>query len=140
MTIEEFIEARIAEDERAAKAATQGDWFWDGRELVIKTERLHASQTVIGVSGYDAELEIGAPDVAHIARHDPARVLRQCAALRAIAGRHEAKNWEWYEDSRCLRMVSGVICEECSGDIGDVLWPCEEIRALAAIWSDHPDY
>ncbi|MFE3229325.1 DUF6221 family protein [Nocardia sp. NPDC059228] len=151
--IEKFIEARLVEDETIARTAGEGihaRWAYDGDDTLSATggevycpdaprdgvyyENVTRGDEEGTVPGVQAE------SGHHIARHDPARVLRQCAALRAIAGRHEAKNWEWYEDSRCLRMVSGVICEECSGDIGDVLWPCDEIRALAAIWFDHPDY
>lgn len=60
MTITEFLEARIAEDETVARDAIANgegalDWADDGDPTDI-----------------------------HIARHDPARVLAECAAKRAV--------------------------------------------------------
>ena len=68
----------------------------------------------------------------HINRHDPARVLREVAAKRAILAEHAPQtdgpatgcgrcDWDHY-----------VICDNPRG--------CATLRALATIWSDHADY
>lgn len=55
----------------------------------------------------------------HVARHDPARVLREVGAMR-----------------RVIRLLG------TSGQYGPVEWdPDDEILlAMAAVWSGHPDY
>jgi hypothetical protein len=121
MTIEEFIEARIAEDESVAKAATDAPWSYnrakqwhDGADF----ETLTNGQEFVGYGGPspfrgciattgDAGDPQSMADAEHIARHDPARVLRQCAALRLA-----------------LEFWQGLT----------------RLRTIAAIWSDHPDY
>jgi Family of unknown function (DUF6221) len=73
----------------------------------------------------------------HIARHDPARVLREVAANRAIV--------EFYVEppsgfrTRNTEVLSGA--EGASGRAPRVLTVLEAIVLdLAAVWSDHPDY
>jgi len=131
MTITEFLEARIAEDEAAAKAATPGPWEWEpetdgwgdcGPDLVTVAKlppypdgSQSPVETVIGSWGHDANgITVEPADAQHIARHDPARVLAECAAKRAII--ELSVNWDGF-----TRNV-------------DVL------RALAAVYADHPDY
>jgi len=62
----------------------------------------------------------------HIARHDPARVLRQVAAHRAILDRHEPSPW--------VRDLS--YCSWCSDKRGDSIedWPCPDFLALVEIY------
>jgi hypothetical protein len=62
---------------------------------------------------------------AHIARHDPARVLREVAAKRAILARYEERPANLGDS-----LQQG---QECMG----LLYAME---ALAAVYSDHPDY
>jgi hypothetical protein len=110
-----FLTARLDEDEAAAKKAAQkrrGPWHYLG-------DKFRAS--VFGVQGFDhghvAET-FGVALAAHIARHDPARVLREVGAKRAIIGTHESPDWQ-----------------------PDGQWgPCHTLRQLAAAYSDHPDY
>ncbi|NEW42743.1 hypothetical protein GV794_02050 [Nocardia cyriacigeorgica] len=115
MTIEEFIEARLAEDEGAARAADE-DWHTD---------------VVVGV---DAEGTLGSAAYEHMVAHDPARALRQVAAMRAVVGRRAGEH----------RNDAGI-CETCRSydyrrDYDPAPWPCPTARAIASIWSDHPDY
>lgn len=65
----------------------------------------------------------------------PARVLREVEAKRKILAEHEPQPWgePHPELSRCP--AHG---DETSGWWTE--WPCVEVRALAAVWSDHPDY
>src|SRR5690349_1270697 len=95
----EFIKARLDEDEAAARAAEHNDgpgtleWRVGGpRHLTFDN---HRSEDYVSVfaGGWDRILiardEVrGAPLAKHIARHDPARVLREVAAKRAILNAH----------------------------------------------------
>jgi Family of unknown function (DUF6221) len=79
MALVEFLEARLAEDELMATAAIEGtpDWYvfyayrdikdGDGRYVVL------ADRQYLTVA-----------QAAHIARHNPARILRQCEAARVV--------------------------------------------------------
>ena len=92
----EFITARIFEDEAEASATADADAeFWDDLK----------------------------GDGTHFALHDPARVLRQAAAMREIL--------RAYDDALTFGR----------GERGYVTRTLEKVLAnLASIWSDHPDY
>jgi hypothetical protein len=72
----------------------------------------------------------------HIALHDPARVLRDVAAHRAILSEHGSmlERMSWDEDL--------LICHRCRYDQGlDTFnWPCPTVRALVSIYADRPGY
>jgi len=114
-----FLNARLDEDEAAAKAVRQprnwhqGDesdpWAsWDRDMIYMWPPEFHtpieSDKHWRGLQADDDHL------AAHIARHDPARVLREVAAKRAIL---DAVGYDDRED------VAGH---------------------LAAVYSDHPDY
>lgn len=63
----------------------------------------------------------------HIARYDPARVLADCAAKRAIVELHRPSD----ERNRW--------CDYCKGT-DHAEYPCETSRILAAVYADHPAY
>jgi hypothetical protein len=69
------------------------------------------------------------PVIHHLARYDPARVLREVAAKRAIIGLHRPSFSPADGD------YTGIDCME-----DDDSWPCQTLHHVAAIWSDHPDY
>lgn len=140
----EFTEARLAEREAAAKAATAGPWQWveeedvafgdHGPNLMSSTATWadpvwggpHA-QTVLSSWGHDDwGVSVEDADKAHIALSDPARVLREVGAMRKILAMHtEAQGWSYPPgdgDEAVQEALTNVA------------------RALAAIWSDHPDY
>lgn len=86
MTIVEFLQARISEDEAAATACEPSNWkiIAEGdAPLWVSGLGIHAAD-----SNWDACIDIS--DALHIVRHDPARVLAECAAKRAII---EAQHW-----------------------------------------------
>lgn len=119
MTIVEFLLARIAEDEAAARAASDGalagpyNAHWD-----------KPFSATIDVGG--EVIDTGDRQLAdHIARHDPARVLAECAAKRRLVALHE------------LDPDAGVDYE--CGEV-EHNWPCPTLRALATPFSDDPDY
>lgn len=106
MTIEVFIEARLAEDEAVARESSRPDW-----DVTPEGSVWDSSGWVADVAG-----DFGH----HVARHDPARVLRQCAALREL-----------------LKVASDVdaLYSIAAEDAAD------SIRGtIAAIWSEHPNY
>ena len=118
-----FLTARLDEDEAAAKAAWGVEWDW---RYVAQPfgERPSIAHTV------------------HIARHDPARILREVEAKRAIVG--------IYAGTLALVEHPLVIKEgQFAGKINArdyldakrelaVLKPA--VEALAAVYRDHPDY
>ena len=110
MTIIEFLEARIAEDEAIAEDGPFGN----------------------GTSG----LRIFESDLSFCVEIDTDRVRAECAAKRAIVAAHQ-----WYDYTS--DHPQGV-CANCRGDEEDEWyreeWPCRTIKALAAIYKDHPDY
>jgi hypothetical protein len=90
LTLTDFLERRIAEDEAVARAATRSPWWYDPtkvnsvdrEESVFTGERGLGAITVCSTGPCD---DLGSmADAAHIARHDPARVLAECEAKRRI--------------------------------------------------------
>jgi hypothetical protein len=108
MELIERIKAAIDEDERVANAATPGRWVvggWRGasRSNVHAPDYRpkgfsngqHVAETIVaegGMGPWAADLRgSGFPhaNAEHVARHDPARVLRQVAAHRKILEEHD---------------------------------------------------
>ena len=117
-----FVAVRLEEDEAVARLAAREGGTWHQEE----PERYPGS--IVSMGG-QVVYDEGAPDeyqAPFIARHDPARVLREVQAKRAILARHaQARAWSYPP-----------------GD-GDESVQAElevAIRHLATIWSDHPDY
>lgn len=140
MGIVEFLEARIAEDEAIASASGDvgADWLYIGEgdpvfpagEGIVRSssrreEILHegtAHENVyVTFDRYVTCDYVSSEEGAHIARHDPARVLREVAAKRKL-----------------VRSIEGLVQHaygyDSAGTVEEVLTP------LAAIYSDHPDF
>lgn len=162
-----FLRERLDEDEQVARKAASlcgchppalswrfGDETTDGRILIeddphretdASPSRLHKRWNGSYANLFTAQ---------HIARHDPARVLREVEAKRAILGRHQHHrftepldaNSKFEEDHRAAfdEPPRYVGCVACSYDYRyeEVYpsWWCEHVRLLAAPYSDHPDY
>ena len=106
-----FLKARLDEDEAAANAAWGVEWDW--RYIAQPFgERPSIAHTV------------------HIARHDPARVLREVEAKRAMIARYE----------RAAALPASVVSFTHGQDDGYAQACADAIRDAAAVWSDHPDY
>ena len=127
-----FLRDRYDEDERAAKAATQGPWWADSS---IHTEAIYGSGNTTVVAGArwgdEGSVFESDEDAAHIARHDPARVLRDIEAKRELLDEHPSIN------------VSdlGSDCGTCYREDGiNASWPCKTLRLLACVYVDHLDY
>ncbi|MFE3081820.1 DUF6221 family protein [Nocardia tengchongensis] len=170
-TIEEFVEARLAEDETIARAATAGKWEWsDGNTLGVLSdwrscehyclfsadskdsrglphmphqhEHRFNDEIVLDAAGYDDPVvDVSDANAVHIARQDPDRALRELPLKRLVLAAHNRCLVDTY---RAGGWVTIAVCEACSDwnreDGEYVPWPCEHIKAMAAIWSVHPDY
>jgi len=115
-----FLRARLDEDEATARAASPGLGWARGF-----------------IQGADEDIDIAA-DEAHIVRHHPARVLREVEAKRAILELHKGE-----PSIHAVPPGSGPLyCMSDGVDDGwyNVEWPCATVRAVAAVYRDHPDY
>ncbi|MDV8005031.1 DUF6221 family protein [Rhodococcus sp. IEGM 1318] len=130
MTIVEFLEARLDEDEEVARDAAgwdssgsvrdEGLWRRDGVNSVIDGAR----RMVVYGDG-------SAPDdsrAEHIVRHDPARVLRELAAKRAIIAEYVNECWVQDQGHRTAWTEGGQAARETA------------LRLFASTYSDHPEY
>ncbi|WP_218721405.1 DUF6221 family protein [Nocardia sp. MH4] len=113
MTIEEFIEARLTEDERDAERAQAA------------ASRPGSGGVLWVVTGTDNAVGVF---------HDPARVLRQVAATRELFER--AKPWPKCRGHPGPWMPHGDYGPGFCGTPEEA----DSLRVIAAIWSDHPDY
>jgi len=112
LTLTDFLLARIAEDEVAIRRASMFPPRWVARPDDV-------GQPIIAGSFRVATCAESVMD--HIARHDPARVLAECEAKRAVVGLHpEMLGW----------------CQGCAHES----YPCRTLLALALPYADHPDY
>ena len=128
-----FLLARIAEDEAAARACAEAfPSPWEvvdrGHSATVKAD----APNFWVVSAIDQEQETPGrwpgEHLEHIARHDPARVLAQCAAYRAIVE-------QWRESQISAESDDGGPWSEGMAYAGELA-----LRALASIWGDHPAY
>jgi hypothetical protein len=63
-----------------------------------------------------------------------ARVLAECEAKRRIVERH-SQTVECGNVGCQRRGLSGMHCLTCDDE-----WPCPDLRDLAVVYADHPDY
>jgi hypothetical protein len=121
---------RIAEDEAVARAAGSGPWQWEQGfgDMCNDPECPFGSLTqvkedgqlyeLMDVHGYDVHADWEGAE--HIARHDPARVLAECAAKRRIV-------------AECATQIED---EVTSGAITGI----RVLRLLALPYADHDGY
>ena len=143
-TIADFILARVADDEAVAMAAL--------REAAYTHFGDTAAESLLGLATSE-----GADDVAvqHFRRHDPARVLAECKATRAIVELH--RDWPVLVETpptfdpvdstdissmafRATRQIIWQTEQEYRARFGDEPPTAPMTRALAAIWAGHEDY
>ncbi|MGZ4519093.1 MAG: DUF6221 family protein [Mycobacteriaceae bacterium] len=137
LTVSEFVLARIAEDEAFALSAQAAASIYDEG-----TVRWHWLRTDGTSSAWEPTLT------------DPARVLAQCAAMRKIVELHAS--WpilaqtqpDLTEDTsdpssvtfRLTQQIAWATEQEYRDRFGEEPPTAPMIRALASIWSDHPDF
>lgn len=141
--IVEFLRVRLDEDEALARAACDresGEWFMGDKWNVYQQKEVapyeYSDTEELVVYGNMKEQS------EHIARHDPARVLREVKAKRRTLGRHR-RHAEVFPGSYAGMPDSCVGC----GYTGDLEEPrtdrideCPELRDMASAYDDHPDY
>ncbi|MET8766347.1 DUF6221 family protein [Streptomyces sp. NPDC004658] len=121
----EFLRARLEEDEAAAKACASAPWAIEIPPMIhVSVQARRDNKWKWGTLGYVATVERD-EDRAHIARHDPARVLREVEAKRQILAAHALNGW---------------VCSTCDNEEVDQDYPCLTLRLLALPYVDHPDY
>lgn len=148
MEIAEFIAARLANEERDARAATAqhstGGWSISGLEVWDNSAAVRIADTGAWL-----------PPAEHIVRQDPAATLARVEALRALVGLHAPVDATWVTldagsdpflcpvanidtewPHRFLDQPAGPMCLTCDGGTP----PCVTLRHVAAIWRDHEDY
>jgi hypothetical protein len=105
----QWLRAQLDEDERtarAADAAKDDNWWW-GPDSESAAER-------------------------HVARHDPARVLREIDAKRQLIELHQERLEQGYGSD---------VCAECDfGGVSQTYYPCATLRLLALPYTDQPGY
>lgn len=141
-TLPDFLLNAIAHDEAVARAAC-GDAIGQrqtGRWVYEHVPHQPTSTTIpiiFAVADRGGKTQVANMEgawerderAAHIALHDPARVLAQCAALRAVVALHGA-----YE------MGGGdKYCDSC-GDVPQVDHPCPTLIALAQPFRDRDGF
>ena len=159
-TLTEFLLARISEREAVARAAVERNGaHWSTEELDEGT-RINGTVDRGNPRAYpdspelwDDEGALGMfPETAaHIAFHDPARVLAECAAMRLLIAdlnseRHEVVDQDcWYTCSAATEeRDGGETCDdsrrhgEC--DCGRDTRVSRRLGILAAVDADHEDY
>jgi hypothetical protein len=139
MTITEFLEARIAEDEALARAAGKRSLEWRsfGRSVyggtIYEPSIEDGDEPDDGYGSIHIVYDEGSPhedEAAHIARHDPARVLAECAAKRAIINEHQT-----------VPTAPGRPDTTCAGcGLAFNARPCPTLAHLATVYTSHPDY
>lgn len=128
-----FLRARLDEDQAVAQHANPGPWVVNDAtypESIYTEDRL-TDVVAGGRWGGEANVFDTAEDAFHIARWDPARVLAEVQAKRAILELHI-----------CPCPNDCGDCGQCSGaHMADpVGFPCPTVKLIAVPYQDHPDY
>ncbi len=140
----EFLTARLDEDEAVAKAAIElaplpwqrsygedGDARWLD---ILGGEGTSVVETESGANGPSLDV------AEHIARHDPARVLREVEAGRRILARHRP-NPQWAD---IVALADACMGCGVTGPYDDPntehMDQCPELRDLASAYAGHGDY
>ena len=115
MTIVEFLEARLTEDELAANAATDASPEWQAYYDYRDVKDLDGHFIVQADSQHPTTAQ-----AAHIARHSPARALRECEAKRAV--------------------IADFLRRDALGDLPGRSAVEDILKAISVIYSHHSDY
>ncbi|MDN3356063.1 DUF6221 family protein [Actinomadura sp. DC4] len=135
----DFLQARLGEDKLLALEAQDNDGYaeWD-----------NPSTGVVQVAGGGLDGLVAAPGGAaiHMARHDPARALRQVEANRELVrlhGRMSVTPGHPYFNDAHLTKEPMTLCRSCEPETmwrRERSWPCRTLRTLALPYADHSDY
>lgn len=135
----EFIKARLDEAEQLARNCTEREWRPDGaNSCAVYVRRADYSTRTIArcANGYDDDFD----NSRHIARHDPARVLRKVEADRLILDALDLTPCPCSRAQRCVIHDSSAGPPESAVErYADPLTEAV-LRALALPHDEHPDY
>lgn len=121
----DFLKARLDRDEQVARAAAGAPWATSAAGRVGVAPPMPGNPRPWDSLGPVAGTE-NAAYAEHIARHDPARTLREVAAKRRVVADYEKDAW--------------LLAHGRPG-AGETLRALESvIRSLAAVYADHPNY
>ena len=142
-----WLRAQFDEDERVAKAAEDGPWHVDHEHYA---EAIYSAGGVSVVAGGrwgdEASVFNDTADAIHIALHDPARVLREVEAKRAILAGHP---FEQGTVGGCCGTCHGAGRIEVYWDgeeetvehvDTEMVWPCPTVRNLTAAYIDREGF
>ncbi|MEV0563687.1 DUF6221 family protein [Dactylosporangium sp. NPDC050588] len=162
-----FIEARLAEDESIVSIISAGGYAaqvwrvkpdqpggWREIRAFDRTGFTDLSQAYDEVGEPVAVVPGSRNQHIHIARHDPARVIREVEAKRRRLERHKpgyaSGQTEYGRHVEVYRRDDGKTIEVPVQDDEprEPNWcrtceeptPCRELRNDASVWSDHPDF
>lgn len=140
----QWLGQQLDEDERIAKAATDGPWHVDHELYPESINAADGVQVIAGGRwGGEASVFESTEDALHIARHDPARVLREIDAKRRMLARHHAApvppGSEWAEEYPYCAAHAYKAADDT------VVYPvelknCLDLRDLAAPYANRPGY
>jgi len=137
-----FLNARLDEDEEMARRWSTDEHRWQhvGRRCLTYDNGYREEVAAIDVSNQPAlwwERIYIKRDIdglaAHIARHDPARVLADVQAKRAILAMHEPGLEPVGDDEEW-------VCQTCNWPTGGPDGGCKTVLLLANAYADHPDF
>ena len=123
-----FLNARLDEDEAAAKAATVGPWEFEGDDPTDdEIYSVHDGiADLVGVAvAFTRDRQVA--NGQHMARHDPARTLREVEAKRAII-------------AEAGRIAQSASMYPNQGNAAALIAMQTVLKILAAEDRDHPDY
>lgn len=139
----QFLTERLDADEALARAPLSVPW---AQRNWVLGETGEGSYVDLGTNHLDQVSGLNHSEMAHIAHHDPARVLREVEAKRAIVNSYVTATRTLGEAENIVREVAGAGDESgCEiGIYGKVNSAAEvmeaAVRCLAAVYNDHPDY
>lgn len=119
-----FVTARLDEDE------------WRANEMGHETEESETYSCPGSRTEPLGDLEWGEEHCWCGLAERKGRALREVTAKRAIVTLHRPRPMENWQMCSLCRPVD----PEYPDDLTSELWPCRTLRALAAIYSDHPDF
>lgn len=139
MTLVEFLEARIAEEEAGAHAAGGQDWYL----VLVPPPAMRRTPDEETHWSVDSPASLVSYEVTsrgkagHIADWSPARVLADCKAKRAVMDCIFAYEYKIDGEWACCHSAGEIRAGECEATPVDEI---EALRALALPYADHPDY
>lgn len=146
-----FLRDRLDEDEAEAGLASPGPWHVETAphrtNVVVPAEgidrvgtagrRLDITPVFTGQTASSSRAQWEA-DARHIARHDPARVLREVKAKRAVVEAHQYladHDPNEGRDPGCIEDAAQIVTHIAGRET-----LLQVLRSLAAAYADHPDY